>query len=202
MALDHADFYEFSDPFEKRALRLMLEEEWVTGKYRNMWVPLLTGEWLPPMPVVFRPRQGCEERDFLWSGSPLFCVSARTVDILLENRLVGWGTYPIEVYDWNDQAISGYHGFAIKGPAVERDLSRSEVISKYSTAGKPMSFYRGFYFDESKWDRSDFFRVDGTKVVTAAVVHALRRARVTNVAFTALPDVETYAGAMNPARFP
>lgn len=186
-------FYELDDPFEKKALRLTLEDDWVTGKYRDKWLALAKGEWLPVKPLVLKPRSGHDVRDFLWSGSPLFCVSTRLLDILLEHRFTGWATYPVEVYDNNDNALLGYRGFSVKGLRLERDLGHSKVITNCIPGGKPTRYYRGLYFDEKKWDGADFFWVNGATVVTGRVARAIEDAQVTNVAFTALPEVEMRA---------
>ena len=50
--------------------------------------------------------------------------------------------------------------------------------------------YKGFYFDESQWDGSDIFLVGGHKVVTLPVQKAFKRAKVSNVRFTPLMEVE------------
>lgn len=197
MGIDFGDFFEFKDPFEKKALRLHLTQEWVTGPYSEKWLPVARGEWMPPSPVVFNAFRGCQVRDFLWSGAVvLFVVSSRVVDILLEHRLTGWATYPVEVRGWKGEIIPGYFGFAIKGLDIERDSSRSEGLIKCVPKGKPTQYYKGLYFDERQWDGNDFFLVKGRTVVNGRVVRALKNASVTNVAFTALPDVQIRGGVV------
>jgi len=134
--------------------------------------------------------------DFLWAGlTPLVCISQRVVDLLEENQFTGWSTYPVEVYDRHGEKLPGYHGLAITGSAGREDLSRSQIITKpaRTPTSKPYDVYRGLYFDESKWDGSDIFCILGTstKVVTQSVQAAFVRAKVNNVRFERLTEVET-----------
>ncbi len=132
--------------------------------------------------------------DILWSGSVLrLCISQRVIELLEENHFTGWSTYPVEVYGRKGEPLPGYHGFAIKSYAGMQDISRSQIVTKppFHPLGTPWTAYRGFFFDESKWDGSDIFRVSGLFiVVTQRVKEAFKKARITNVMFEPLPEIE------------
>ncbi|MBI2854651.1 MAG: hypothetical protein HYX87_07015 [Chloroflexi bacterium] len=174
----------------RAALRLDPDESW--GMKVDEWA-LSKGTWRPEKQLVFRRGMGSKPADFLWTRlPPLLCVSTRVVALLSENAFSGWATYPVEVHDRADAVLPNYLGFSITGPQIDRDLSRSQIIYRpaYRGDSKTWPYYRGIYFDESKWDRSDFFWVQGWQVVTHRVQEALVRAKVTNVRFKPLSDIE------------
>lgn len=109
------------------------------------------------------------------------------------NNITGWTTYPVEVYGRRGEPLPGYHGFTVTGGECRRDRSRSQVITKQTVpGGKPFEVYKGLYFFEEDWDRSDIFIVRryGGIVVTEKVYKILKRAKVTNVKLTPLLEVE------------
>lgn len=190
-SLDFQSLYRLSDPLANSPLRLAPDPEWADHEKSTR---LFRGKWAPLTPVVLRTSMGGQPRDFLWTTfPPLLCVSQTVVDLLERQKLTGWSTYPVEVHGREGQPLTGYHGFAITGRGGSRDRSRSEIIIKPPPAprGKSYQVYKGLYFDESQWDGSDIFLVDGRKVVTQQVCDEFRRAKVTNVRFTSLTDVET-----------
>jgi hypothetical protein len=133
--------------------------------------------------------------DIVWSAGLFMCFSERLIDLLLENRFTGWGTYPVEVYGKKDEYLPGYHGFSVRSFAGVEDLNRSEVFwrPRYPFFGsEPIPFFRGMYFREELWDGSDFFRVTTAHiVVTRRVMEAFKKAKIRNVKFIALPEKET-----------
>ena len=56
--------------------------------------------------------------------------------------------------------------------------------------GRPYQVYRGVYFHPEQWDGSDLFFVNGHRVVRDTVVKAFKRAKISNVQLTPLPDEE------------
>jgi len=89
--------------------------------------------------------------------------------------------------------LPDYYGFAVKSCAGEQDVSRSQIVTKsFIPGGKARDFYKGVYFDESKWGGSDIFRIQhATIIVTRQVWLAFKKAKLTNVRFTPLPEVES-----------
>ena len=189
--IDYNNLFELYDPFANRPLRLDTQQDWIDQEMVNN---LFYGLAQPPEPIKFIPQSGKQATDVLWSSfPPLFCVSQKVVNILLENNFTSWGTYSVEVYDRDHNFIPGYYGFSIKSYAGKQDFSRSTRIMKPPVPGlKPTGVYVGSYFDESLWDGSDIFCVQGaTKIVTKAVVQEFKKNKVTNVKFIPLLETET-----------
>jgi hypothetical protein len=191
-SLDHGELFELHDPLAKHPLRLTTEgySDWLTGEQA---ISLSRGELELERPLQLGGYMGRQITDFLWSGlTPLVVVSLRVVELLENHGFVGWATYPVEIYDRQGERLADYSGFAVTGKAGKRDRNRSMLVTKPAPTpgGKPYQVFKGFYFDESQWDSSDIFLAGGLRVVIRAVQKAFKRARVTNVYFTPLADVE------------
>lgn len=185
-----SELFKLSDPIASRPLRLSPQQDWVMER---LW-QLCKGEWQPPEPVLLKGYMGGMVADFLWADLfGIVCISHRVVELLEKNHFTGWATYPVEVYDRKEQHLPGYHGFSVISSAGDRDIRRSEIITNPPIVprGQPYDVFKGVYFDESKWDGSDIFCVNGFIVVTRHLRDTFKRARVTNVLFTPLMEVET-----------
>ena len=68
---------------------------------RNVDYYLMSGEypeWVS-FPVVFHQYDGMKLRDLMaWADEP-FIISDRTVNLLEDNHITGWKTFPVEIYD-------------------------------------------------------------------------------------------------------
>lgn len=193
LSLDFKQFYELSDPFATRPLRLTTRgiSDWVTSDYaRN----LFKGIDHPTKPIPLRAFMGGQITDFFWTDLiDMFCISDRVVQLLHTNNITGWTTYPVEIYDRKGEAIPNYHGFAVTGGECRRDRSRSPIITKQAVpGGKPFEVYKALYFHADDWDGSDFFVVRSPTVivVTEKVYRLFKKSKVKNVILTPLPEVE------------
>lgn len=191
--LDFRELFELSDPLASRPLRLTAEghSDWLT---REQASALFTGQLLQPDHTLrLGAYKGGKATDFLWCAlTPVVCISGSVVELLEEHGFTGWSTYPVEVYGRRGERLAGYSGLAVTGRGGKRKRSRSRVITKPPPAagGKSYQIYKGLYFDESRWDGSSIFLVEGIIIITQPVKDALKRAKVTNVRFTPLVDVE------------
>ena len=189
---DYSALFRLYDPLANRPLRLTTEGEsnWLSLEQA---AALSRGELSLQHPLRLRAYMGGQVTDFLWSDlASLVVISRKVVELLRDRAFTGWATYPVEVYDRKGEPLVDYFGLAITGRAGKQDRTRSRILTKPAPApgGQPYQVYRGFYFDESQWDSSDIFLADGFKVVTLPVQKAFKRARVSNVHFTPLADVE------------
>jgi hypothetical protein len=187
---EFGQFYELKDPLASRPLRLSVPDEWVT---KDIAVAIGWGKRLPATPIRFRGYLGSKPTDILWGSlTPLLCIHQRVIDLLHTNNITGWSTYPVEVVDRKGIPLSNYFGWAIPKSVGDRDTSRSEIVSKPPPAPKGISYqvYRGLYFDLGKWDGSDLFRIRGFIITTEKVVKTFKRAKITNVRFTPVSEVE------------
>ncbi|MBE7528774.1 MAG: hypothetical protein HS099_03450 [Ardenticatenaceae bacterium] len=192
-SLNFDKMYELRDPLGNRALRLRSYEDWLDSETAGA---LFRGQ-LPEPPQLLRlyGYMGGQPMDFLWSAMiPIACISERVVELLSAHQLTGWSTYPAEVYDRKGNLLPDYHGFSITGRVGKRDRSRSQVVDVplYKGSEKTHQVYKGFFFDESSWDGSDFCTVAGTyyMVVTQAVYNVFKRNKVNNVRLIRLTEVE------------
>jgi hypothetical protein len=191
--IDYKTLYNVEDPLATRPFRLttITHSDWMTYE---LSVGLANGTWCPEQPVILGVNAGGQVTDFLWSDSVrLVCVSSRVIALLADNGITGWSTYPVELYDRQKKPIPGYRGLAVLGSIYRRDRSRSQIIAKPPPVlgGLGHDVYKGLYFDESQWDGADMFRVSNAGIVVTGKVYRLfKRARISNVRFTPLTEVE------------
>jgi hypothetical protein len=190
--VDYSQLFRFSDPLANRPFRLSPESDFIHIPEANS---LFCGKWQPPEPVVFKAYMGGQATDIMWSGlPPMFCISSRVVQLLKENSCTGWSIYPAKVYDRKGNELPDYHGFSVISYAGKQDLRRSEIIIKppMRPDGEPYKVYKGYYFEDDQWDKSDIFRVYFSHIiVTRKVRDVFKQAKIINVKFTPLLEYET-----------
>lgn len=161
---------------------------------RDMPLSLTRGETTPPAPIPIYYAMGPTiPSDVIWTTStyPLI-IHRRVIDLLLDNRLTGWGTYPVEVYGKQGEFCPDYVGFSVVGRCGPLDGGRSVEIMRQMPGGL-FPGWRGIYFNEASWDGSDFFTTTdwlGFDFVTEDVVKVFKRARIKGVEFEPLDSVE------------
>lgn len=92
-------------------------KEGINDYNRHCHKHLLVGEYdRYQFPIIFQQYDGKRLRDFLDTGyPPVYLVSDRVVNILENNGISGWKTYPITLYDKNGNLVGGFSGFSILG---------------------------------------------------------------------------------------
>ena len=179
-----------SSTFQARPINLKRDvdnnfQEWdlIKGNYAEI-----------DFPVIFTQDHGKKLTDILDTGWPgLFLISDRLKKILEENKLVGWKTFPIKVYDKKKNEILGYHGFSITGRCGPIDYKKAEICERQSVPTRPFyKVYKGLYVGLDKWDRSDFFIPDESIffIVTNKAAEILQKNKVTNLVLKNLSNVE------------
>lgn len=111
--------------------------------------------------------------------SEIIC-SDRVIELLLDNNIKGWKTYPVEIYDMKENYVGGYNGFSVIGRCGAIKPSLSEVFVDYNEKA-----LLGFPLDLDTWDGSDIFILEHTvyKYATAKVKNVLSKLKNSNVAF-------------------
>lgn len=155
---------------------------------------LLRGELRPRHPIEFQPESGSKARDLIGETyATLQFVSEAFINALLEERVTGWGTYPVRLYDKAGLELPGYHGLAVTGRAgpIDHSKSRIELDPPAVPTGHPTYVERGIYFDHETWDGSDVFIPEGTRAVCVVerVKRALEKRKLTNLHFTPLSEL-------------
>lgn len=131
--------------------------------------------------------------DVIWTSlvAPII-VSDRLVAILRHEGFVGWDTFNVSLKGKSGEPIDGYSGLVVRGRCGKIEDTLSVQFDKTMPAGV-FPWWRGLYFDPATWDGSDFFMPAGNVgwvFVTEAVKRALEKAKVRNVEFIALSEVE------------
>jgi hypothetical protein len=196
MQPDYAELYRMEDPFATQPVRLKPSPG--VELDRNVAVGLLRGNIIPQPPLRLQRAAGGRFTDFMWcTFTPILVISQRLVELLAAHGFSGWRIYDVEASDKSDQIKHSYHGFAITGRAGGHDLRRVELVEKppITPKGIPYRVLKGIYFEEDAWDGSDFCLMDENTscIVTSKVVQAFGRAKIRNVHFTQLTQVEVPA---------
>ena len=145
-------------------------------------------------PVIFKQECGKNLKDILgvgWGG--LYLISDKLKTLLEENKLTGWKTFPIKLYDKKNNEILGYQGFSITGRCGESDHTKAEIMDRQRVPMGPIyKVYKGLYIGLDKWDRSDFFIPDESLrlIITKKAVSVLEKNKITNMRLENLSDVE------------
>lgn len=155
--------------------------ELLYGKYDNF-----------DFPIIFQQRKsygGQKITDFLntgWGGL-LTPISDKVLNLLIENNITGWKTYPIRVFDKKGNEIEGYHGFSITGRCKDLDLTlvKERVEYQYRESGPIYHHIKGFPLDISTWDSSDIFILSGTgySFMSKKVYSIFKKAKVSNIEY-------------------
>jgi hypothetical protein len=126
-------------------------------------------------------------------GLPVL-VSERFLDVLREHGFTGWTTFPVRVFLHDGSELKGYSGFAVTGRAgpIDDSLSEEVILPPLVPSGRARPGLRGACFAPESWDGSDFFACGDSSAITVTetVRQALEAARLSNVAFKRLSEIE------------
>lgn len=188
------DFFSFdskllSSTFQARPVGLKNDKNGLPG-YLNLIKGNLEGI---NFPVVFKQDSGKNLTDILDTGhGSLFLISDHMKNILEENNLTGWRTFPVKLYDKKRNEIFNYHGFSIIGRCSHTSYEKSEIIEKRLIAAGPIcKYYKSVFIEE--WDGTDFFIPNKTRhiFITKKAADALINHKITNMLLENLADIET-----------
>lgn len=145
-------------------------------------------------PVLYKQVAGKKLTDILATGVPsLLLISQKLKNLLEENFVTGWTTYPIILKDKQDNQIEGYHGFSVKGVSGPKSYINSPVIEKRLVESGPIvKFYKGANIDLNKWDGADFFIPEDTIAIitTRVVANLLEKNQVSNAMLNNVSESE------------
>jgi hypothetical protein len=180
-------FYLLNDPFDDRAFRAKLHLS------VNDAFGLTRGERTSLNAVTAQRAMGQKLTDALWTtlAAPVL-FSRSVVNLLRSGGFTGWTTYPVILHLDDGTTTIDYSGLAVTGRCGPIESSKSQIVGKQYPAGI-FPVLRGMYFDPQSWDGSDVFvtaKKAGFIFVTAAVKQSFEIARVRNVVFQPLDQVE------------
>jgi hypothetical protein len=177
------NLYRIEDPLGARAFR--------GSPDFAAWLALTRGEAQPTGEFLVGWGMGsAKPGDVIWTTAvfPLL-VSSRILAVLENNQISGWSTYPAKVTDRYGEACPDHCGLSVMGRCGTRDLSRSVILLQQYPKGW-FPHFEGHFFDESSWDGSDLFMEEdprsGVMIATKKVVDAFRKAKISNIRFSAL----------------
>ena len=151
------DFYDFASKF----LTTTFQAHPINLKMLNVMENLLKGELCEKIdfPVIFKQDSGKKIHDILDTGSVcLLLISEKMKDVLEQNNLTGWKTFPVQVFDKKGNEIKRYYGFSVIGKCGPIDYTKCEIVEKRLVPTGPISkFFKGRYIGLETWDGSDFF---------------------------------------------
>ena len=190
MNITNKDFFWFHDKWASskdiQAICDDVNEKWnlILGNYEGIKFPL-----------IFKVFQGTRWNDVVNTGWPsLYLISERMKNLLEENNLTGWQTFPVKVLDKKDNEITGYYGFSVTGRCnALLDYRQSPIIEKQYIANGPIvKFYKGVFFNIDSWDKSDFFFTENYYAIfiTKKVSEILKKNKIIGLELENLADWE------------
>ena len=189
--IDFEEVYWLNDPLADQPLRCEFADEALLSLGNG---PLPKGEYEPDRPIKYVRFMGGKPCDFIWTGMGFPLISARVVELLEENSIAGWKTYPVEVYGKSNQRVPGYSGLAITGRCgrIDESMSRRALRPPVVPQGKPYWVLIGLFFDCKSWSGHDFFipKDTGFILVTSRVRHCFENAKIRNVRFSKITEIE------------
>lgn len=144
-------------------------------------------------PVVYKQNYGKQWRDMLETGWLNFWpVSDRMIQVLEENEITGWKTFPIIIYDKKGNKVDGYHGFSVIGRAGAVEWDKREPVKIKGVDKKTeFDYFKGFPIDMEPWDGSDIFIPgnDRAIITTERAAEIMNKAKLTNISFELTTEI-------------
>ena len=156
---------------------------------------ILKGMEQPSGPLEFKHVTGAKPTDVITTEYvPLRLISSRMVHLLQREGITGWSTFPVAVTGKKGESVPEYHGLVVTGRCgpIQNELSKPVLLEPRYAGGPPRQARMGLYFDAQTWDGSDLFTAEGVGYIFAVerVKHVIERAKVTNVVFKPLTEVQ------------
>lgn len=148
-------------------------------------------------PIIFQQGSygGSKLYDILDTGfARLYLISDNMKNILLENKLTGWQTYSIMLFDRKHNRIDGYNGFSVTGKCGPIYYKKNTLFEKRHMPTTPLfNCYKGEYFDDKTWDGTDFFTPQNSLaiIITSKSAKILNNTKITNIRLHNLLELET-----------
>ena len=145
-------------------------------------------------PYILQHNYGKNLYDIVSTGyAGLYLFSDKVINVLINNKITGWKTYPCILLDKNNKEVKGYSIFSVMGKCGSIDLSKSATLEKIIVeGGKPTKMLKGLYFDINTWDGSDVFSPEGTMFtfITRKVRNILLKENIPNILMSDIIDYE------------
>jgi hypothetical protein len=127
----------------------------------------------PLINQIFKIYKGTKKMDVMgYCETVNFAISDNFKNVLEENSITGWTTYPIKIENLEDI----FYGFQVIGKG-------GEVTNRDKYGDVPM--FKPVKWNMEKWDGSDIFYIEETLVTvcTERVKEVVEKAKITNIIF-------------------
>lgn len=158
---------------------------------------IIKGDWSGlEFPLVFHQiENGKKLRDVLdMRYVSAYLISDRMKNILKKNKITGWKSYPVIIYDKKGGIIEGYNGFSIVGKSGPMDPRRQPTeyyVRKWDGSVSDSLDYIGGWFDISTWDGSDIFILGESLwiIITKRLYKILKKEKITAIECERVSDL-------------
>ncbi len=146
------------------------------------------------LPLRFNQKYGRKWGDLVGTGwLSLYLISTKFRAALEENKLTGWQTFSVEVFNKRKIVVEGFYGLSIIGKCGPINYSKSEMMTKRLVPTGPLvNRHRGLHVGLDQWDGMDFFIPFGSTHIIASPRAAtiIEDGHFENVRLENLADVE------------
>ena len=158
---------------------------------------IIKGDWSGlEFPLIFHQiENGKKLRDVLdMRYVSAYLISDRMKNILEENKITGWKSYPVVIHDKKGSIIEGYNGFSIVGKSGPMDPRRQPTeyyVRKWDGSVSDSLDYIGGWFDISTWDGSDIFILGESLwiIITKRLYKILKKEKITAIECERVSDL-------------
>lgn len=157
---------------------------------------IIKGDWSGlEFPLVFHQiENGKKLRDVLdMRYVSAYLISDRMKNILKKNKITGWKSYPVIIYDKKGGIIEGYNGFSIVGRSGPLDLKNQPIEPVIDDNGHVTEYkeYVGGWFNISTWDGSDIFILGESLwiIITERLYKILKKEKITAIEYERISDL-------------
>jgi hypothetical protein len=140
----------------------LLKEPRASGLFRASplaplnYLALLRGEVVPKGTIPFAWISGTDIPCDVVFTDAVFPVLLSTRGRTALRSIKGWTSYPVSLKDPSGRALKDFHLLTVHGRCGRIDLNKSTPVEQTYPRGV-FKEYRGIFFDENTWDRSDLF---------------------------------------------
>ena len=191
MELSMKDFYTFNSKVYLTTVSVfpyLCEPLMGDAAFNFMNNKIIKGDWSGlEFPLIFHQiENGKKLRDVLdMRYVSAYLISDRMKNILEENKITGWKSYPVVIYDKKGGIIKGYNGFSIVGRSGPLDLKNQPIEPVIDDNGHITEYkeYVGGWFDANTWDGCDVFIQDNSLriIITDRLHKILKKEKITAI---------------------
>ncbi|SHN45106.1 hypothetical protein [Chitinophaga sp. CF418] len=154
----------------------------------------LRGELDLDAPIHFSKNMGKKKYDAIHGGDVgVQLFHNRLFEAFKSENVTGYHAIPALI-NLKEGVLEDYSCLVIAGRASGIDDYKGEIVRKgpFVAGGQPDYFKKGIYFDETTWDGSDIFLLDGKLfiAVTPKVKGIIEKLRMTNIDLKGIEEEE------------